>query len=54
MVGDTPADIISGRRAGASLCAGVLTGSGSEDELRVAGADFLLSSIVDLPKLLLQ
>jgi phosphoglycolate phosphatase len=40
MVGDHPIDISSGRVLGMRT-AGVLTGSGSEGALRMAGADFI-------------
>lgn len=41
MVGDTPPDIYSGKRAGAQTV-GVLCGFGQEAELRRAGADLIL------------
>ncbi len=47
MVGDTPVDIKSARRAGA-WAIGVLCGFGEEDELRRAGAHLILPSTVDL------
>ncbi|MFE4837638.1 HAD family hydrolase [Arthrobacter sp. NPDC056691] len=52
VVGDSAADIHSGLRAGASVAAGVLTGSNSEASLRGAGATDVLPSIKDLPALL--
>lgn len=52
IVGDTTADIRSGKRAGAQT-AGVLCGFGQEDELRQAGADLILSNTADLVKELL-
>jgi phosphoglycolate phosphatase len=52
VVGDTAADIISGRRSGASLVVGVLSGFDSEDQLRAAGATDIVNSVVDLPSLL--
>jgi phosphonatase-like hydrolase len=54
VVGDTANDIVSGRRAGASVLAGVLTGAHDEAALRAAGATHLLGSIADLPALLLS
>ncbi|HOT93250.1 MAG TPA: HAD family hydrolase [Anaerolineae bacterium] len=47
MVGDTPVDILSGRRAGV-WTVGVLCGFGEEAELRRAGAHLILSSTADL------
>jgi HAD superfamily hydrolase (TIGR01509 family) len=47
MVGDTPVDILSGKRAGMQTV-GVLCGFGRENELRKAGADLILSSTADL------
>jgi phosphoglycolate phosphatase len=52
VAGDTAADMESGRRAGASLVAGVLTGTGTEDRLRAAGATHVLGSVAELPALL--
>jgi phosphonatase-like hydrolase len=52
VVGDTAADIHSGLSAGASVAAGVLTGSHSEAALRGAGATDVLASIKDFPALL--
>jgi phosphonatase-like hydrolase len=48
VVGDTPSDIESGLRAGAGLVAGVLTGTGTRDNLGQAGAPLILDSIADL------
>ena len=47
MVGDTPVDILSGKRAGMQTV-GVLCGFGRENELRKAGADLILSTTADL------
>jgi phosphoglycolate phosphatase len=52
VVGDTAADVISGRRSGASLVVGVLSGFDSEAQLRVAGATDVVMSVADLPSLL--
>lgn len=52
VVGDSAADIHSGLRAGASVAAGVLTGSNAEASLRNAGATDVLPSIKDFPALL--
>jgi phosphoglycolate phosphatase len=45
VAGDTASDVESGLRAGAGLVAGVLTGSGSRDELKQAGAHHVLDGI---------
>lgn len=47
MVGDTPADIVSARRAGA-WAIGVLCGFGEEDELWRAGAHRVVASTADI------
>lgn len=52
VVGDTPLDLMSGRRAGAGLLVGVLTGAGDRDALRTAGATKVIGSIGELPSLL--
>ena len=52
VVGDTSSDMLSGVRSGASLMAGVLTGSHSEATLRAAGATVVVDSIKELPLLL--
>ncbi|MEV7607263.1 HAD family hydrolase [Paenarthrobacter sp. NPDC089322] len=52
VVGDTSSDMLSGVRAGASLVAGVLTGSHSEATLRAAGANVVVDSIKQLSLLL--
>ncbi|MCW2913048.1 MAG: haloacid dehalogenase [Actinomycetia bacterium] len=51
--GDTASDILSGRRAGASIVAGVLTGAHDREQLLGAGATHVIDSIVDLPDLVL-
>jgi len=51
MVGDTPVDVLSARRAGA-WAVGVLCGFGEERELRRAGAHLVLPSTADLLALL--
>lgn len=48
VVGDTTPDILAAKAAGAQA-AGVLSGFGEEDELRHAGADFILPSVAELP-----
>lgn len=52
VVGDTPSDVLTGLRAGASIVAGVLTGAGDKHELEQAGATHVLNSVVDLPGIL--
>ncbi len=52
VAGDTASDVESGLRAGAGLVAGVLTGTGSADELTRAGATHVIESIAGLPALL--
>ena len=52
IAGDTPSDVLSGLRAGASVVAGVLTGSGTREDLEAAGATHVLESVRDLPTLL--
>lgn len=47
--GDTENDMRSGRRAGASIVAGVLTGAHGRDKLLAAGATHVIDSIADLP-----
>ena len=51
VAGDTASDVESGLRAGAGLVAGVLTGSGSREELEQAGAPVILDTIAALPPL---
>lgn len=50
---DTQAGILSGRRAGAGIVAGILGGTHSEARLRQAGATHLIPGISDLPPLLI-
>ena len=52
MAGDTASDVESGLRAGAGVVAGVLTGSGSREELEKAGAPDVLDGIAGLLPLL--
>lgn len=49
VAGDTANDIEAGRRAGASIVAGVLTGAHDEATLRAAGATHVLATIAELP-----
>lgn len=52
MVGDTPVDMRSARRAGA-WAIGVLCGFGEKDELERAGAHLIIPSPADLPPIFL-
>ncbi|WP_433331094.1 HAD-IA family hydrolase [Spirillospora sp. CA-294931] len=51
--GDTENDILAGRRSGASIVAGVLTGAHDAPRLTAAGATHILPSITDFPPLVL-
>jgi len=51
VVGDTPADVESGLRAGAGLVAGVTTGSAGREALAAAGAPHILDSVTGLLQL---
>jgi phosphoglycolate phosphatase len=48
VVGDTASDVESGLRAGAGVVAGVLTGSGTRQELEQAGAQHVLDTVAGL------
>lgn len=50
MIGDTTVDVLAGKRAGAQTV-GLLCGFGTESELRKAGADLILSDLVELQEL---
>lgn len=52
VAGDTTADIAAGIRAGASVVAGVLTGSEDRSRLLEAGATHVLDSVVTLPEVI--
>ncbi|MEL4318403.1 phosphonatase-like hydrolase [Leifsonia sp. YIM 134122] len=52
VVGDTRSDVEAGKRAGAGLVVGVLTGAHDRAALTDAGADAVIASIRDLPALL--
>ncbi|MEU6080639.1 phosphonatase-like hydrolase [Streptomyces sp. NPDC047108] len=47
--GDTSYDMLTGRRAGASVVAGVLTGAHAREQLAAAGATHVLDSVAQLP-----
>jgi phosphonatase-like hydrolase len=52
VAGDTASDMASGRRAGAQIVAGVLTGSDNRGRLEQGGASHVLESVRELPTLL--
>lgn len=52
VVGDTAADVTAGLRAGASIVAGVLTGTDDRSRLLEAGATHVLDSVATLPGLI--
>ncbi|WKK21741.1 phosphonatase-like hydrolase [Streptomyces olivoreticuli] len=54
VAGDTSYDMLSGRRAGASVVAGVLTGAHDAQALRAAGATAVLPSVAELPALIAE
>jgi phosphoglycolate phosphatase len=51
--GGTESGVLCGRRAGASVVAGILTGGHTRDRLNRAGATHLLGSIAELPGVLI-
>jgi len=51
VVGDTASDMQAGRRAGVGQCVGVLTGTDNHARLMASGADLVVNSVADLPKL---
>lgn len=53
VLGDTASDILSGRRAGASIVVGTLTGAHDEHTLRGAGATHVVASVADFPSYVL-
>lgn len=54
VVGDAESDMLCGRRAGASVVAGVMTGAHSRERLLKGGATHILDSIADFPGLILS
>jgi phosphoglycolate phosphatase-like HAD superfamily hydrolase len=50
--GDTDSDMLCGRRAGASIVAGVRTGAHDPERLLAAGATHIIDTIADLPALI--
>ncbi|MEU0564635.1 HAD-IA family hydrolase [Nonomuraea sp. NPDC005983] len=53
VAGDSESDMLCGRRAGASLVAGVMTGAHSRERLLKGGATHILNSIAEFPDLIL-
>jgi phosphonatase-like hydrolase len=54
VVGDTASDLWSGRRAGASVIVGVLTGAHGRKELETAPATDIIESVATLPLVLAE
>lgn len=52
VAGDTSYDMLAGRRSGASVVAGVLTGAHGREQLTASGATHVLGSVAELPSLL--
>ena len=52
VAGDTSYDMLAGRRSGAAVVAGVLTGAHDAAQLHDAGATHVLGSVAELPSLL--
>ncbi|MET9342667.1 HAD family hydrolase [Nonomuraea sp. NPDC003804] len=53
VAGDSENDMLAGRRAGASVVAGLMTGVHSRDRLLKGGATHILHSLAEFPELLL-
>jgi phosphonatase-like hydrolase len=53
VVGDSDNDMLAGRRSGASVVAGLMTGVHSRDRLVNGGATHLLHSLTELPEVVL-
>lgn len=53
VVGDTASDLVAGRRAGAGIVVGVLTGAHDRAELAAVPPTHILGSVAELPDLLL-
>lgn len=54
VAGDTPSDVRAGLAAGATVVAGVLSGSGTREELAAAGATHVLGSVAELPEIVIR
>jgi phosphoglycolate phosphatase len=53
VLGDTSSDVESGRRAGAAIAAGTLTGAHDEQQLRAAGATHVVGNVAEFADLIL-
>jgi phosphonatase-like hydrolase len=53
VLGDTASDILSGRRAGAQIVAGTLTGAHSHTQLRAAEPTHIVDTVTDFAQLVL-
>ncbi|HMM07020.1 MAG TPA: HAD family hydrolase [Clostridiales bacterium] len=53
-IGDTKGDILEGKKAGLDLLIGVTYGWGFQEDLKEAGADYLVDSVAELASLLQQ
>jgi phosphoglycolate phosphatase len=53
VAGDTASDLVSGRRAGAAIVAGVLTGAHDRAELEAVPPTHILASVAELPDVIL-
>ncbi|GGS80028.1 HAD-IA family hydrolase [Nonomuraea spiralis] len=54
VIGDSESDMLCGRRAGASVVAGLMTGVHSRERLLKGGATHILDSMADVPGLVLS
>jgi phosphoglycolate phosphatase len=54
VVGDTPSDVVAGRRAGASVVVGVLTGACGRSDLEAVQPTHIVGSVADVPALILS
>ncbi|MEU6713959.1 HAD family hydrolase [Nonomuraea sp. NPDC046802] len=54
VIGDSESDMLCGKRSGASIVAGVMTGVHSRERLLKGGATHILDSIADFPSLVLS
>lgn len=52
--GSTASSVLTGKRSGAGIVAGVLAGAHTGDRLRASGATHLIEGMADLPALLLR
>jgi phosphoglycolate phosphatase len=54
VVGDTTNDLLAGRRSGAGLVVGVLSGAHDKDQLSSVAGTVLIDSVADLPALIAE